>query len=214
MPKENKIQLLWDIFWTFFKIGPSTFGGGYAMIPVIEREMVGRKGWVSEHEMADALSIAGSAPGGIGVNASAFIGFRLAGIPGAIAAVFGITMPTFLIIFALSMTISYFHDNPKVEAALQGIHGAIVALIIVAAYKMGKSAIFDKTTFFTAAATLILLLATSIQPQLIVLLGLAVGIPVIRAKMKLGLPANTEKNSAESEPIHYKYADYFIAEGI
>ncbi len=74
---------LWNIFWAFFKIGPTTFGGGYAMIPVLEREVVQKRQWVNGNEMSDVLSIAGSAPGGIGVNASAFIGYRLAGVPGA-----------------------------------------------------------------------------------------------------------------------------------
>lgn len=145
------IRQLWDIFWTFFKIGPATFGGGYAMIPVIEREVVGKKQWISENELSEVLSIAGSAPGGIGVNASAFIGYRRAGIRGASAAVIGITFPTFFIL-SLFMQIEL---NTKIAAALQGIHYAIVGLIVIAAIKMGKSALFDKTTFAVMIGTII-----------------------------------------------------------
>lgn len=211
----QKAQQLGDIFWTFFKIGPSTFGGGYAMIPVIEREIVAKRGWIPEEEMADVLSIAGSAPGGIGVNAAAFIGYRLAGVAGAAIAVIGMTLPTVLIIFALSLFFTYFQHDPRVAAALKGIHAAIIALILVAAYKLGKSAIFDKTTLVTAIGTVVLLLASSIHPLLVIGLGLLIGFPLIQAKRKLGYAAPTEKSfEAETQPTRYKYADYFIAEGI
>ncbi|UUZ79613.1 chromate transporter [Paenibacillus sp. P26] len=184
------------------------------MIPVIEREVVGKRQWIGDGEMADVLSIAGSAPGGIGVNASAFIGYRIAGIGGNAATVLGITMPTFLIIFALSLTFSHFQHNPKIIAALEGIHGAITALIIIAAYKMGKSAIFDKTTLLTALISVALLLATGIHPLLVIVAGLFIGIPLVQAKRRLGLASPTEKPAGNGDSESYKYADYFIAEGI
>jgi chromate transporter len=209
-----RIKQLWEIFWTFLKIGPSTFGGGYAMIPLIEREIVGVRQWVTQHEMADVLSIAGSAPGGIGVNASAFVGYRRAGIPGAAAAVVGITLPTFLIAFILSLIFMQIEHNPKIAAALEGIHSAIVGLIIVAAIKMGRSAIFDKTTFALMIGTVIIFMATPIHPLFVILFGLFIGVVCISLKEKLGYAVRMEKQAASNSTSNYIYPDYFIAEGI
>ncbi|WP_275983401.1 chromate transporter [Paenibacillus hamazuiensis] len=209
---------LFEIFWTFFLIGPSTFGGGYAMIPVIHKEVVEKKQWVKEDEMSDVLSIAGSAPGGIGVNASAFIGYRLAGTKGAAAAVLGIALPTFLIVLILTLLFSMLDSNPKVQAALEGIHAAIVGLIVVAAYNMGKSAIYDKTTLILTAATAGALLALHLNPLAAILIGLFVGLPCVWVKEKFGYKVRLEKNEhAEGEETssrEYRYSDYFIAEGI
>jgi len=207
------MKQLCSIFWTFFKIGPSTFGGGYAMIPVIEREVVEKRQWVSKTEMSDVLSIAGSAPGGIGVNASAFIGYRLARVPGAIAAVIGITLPTFLITFTLSLIFTQIEHNIKIAAALEGIHYAIVGLIIIAAIKMGKSAIFDKTTFATMIGTVAIFLTTTIHPAFVILFGLFVGIIFVSIKEKLGIDVKLEKEEATSETAGDYHADYFTAKG-
>ncbi|MGG1519698.1 chromate transporter [Paenibacillus oryzisoli] len=214
--RNRKLHLCLDIFWTFFKIGPSTFGGGYAMIPVIEREIVGKKAWMEEAEMTDIISIAGSAPGGIGVNASAFIGYRLAGIWGAIAAVVGIALPTFLIALVLSLFLVFMQSEPKIEAAFKGIHGAIIGLIALAAYNMGRSAIYDKTTLGTAIVSLALLLILPINPILIILVGLFVGVVLVKVKEAMGYRVTLEKGK---EPIHtshngYTHYDYFIADGI
>jgi chromate transporter len=212
MPR-NSIRQLLEIFWTFFKIGPSTFGGGYAMISVIEQEVVEKNKWMSESEMADVLSLAGSAPGGIGVNASAFIGYRLAGFWGASLAVLGITLPTFFIVLLLSLTYSFFHSNPKIAAAMQGVHAAIIALMVVAAYKMGKTAILDKTTLAAAVCTVIVLFTTNIHPLLIIVFGLFIGIIFVQIKKKLGIIVQLEKDKGASSGS-FKYEDYFIAEGI
>jgi chromate transporter len=208
------LKQLWDIFWTFLQIGPVTFGGGYAMIPVIERVCVEKRQWVSENEMTDVLSIAGSAPGGIGVNASAFIGYRLAGIPGAAAAVIGITLPTFLIAFTLSLAFMQLEHHPKIAAALEGIHFAIAGLIVIAAIKMGKSSVFDKTTLATAIGTVVIFLTTPIHPLIVIVLGLFIGIIFIAVKEKLGLAVKLEKEDASQSSSNFIYADYFIAEGI
>ncbi|KIL40376.1 chromate transporter [Gordoniibacillus kamchatkensis] len=208
---KAQVKQLWEIFWTFLKIGPATFGGGYAMIPVIEKEVVGARQWVTPNEMTDVLSIAGSAPGGIGVNASAFIGYKIAGIPGAAAAVFGITLPTFMIAFILSLIFVQIEHNPKIAAALEGIHAAIVGLIIIAAFKMGKSAVFDKTTLILMIGAVVVLLTTGIHPLIVILFGLFIGIVCVSAKEKLGLQVKLEKEEASSA---FVYPDYFIADGI
>ncbi|MFD1174958.1 chromate transporter [Paenibacillus puldeungensis] len=190
---KNKMILLWNLFWVFFKIGPSTFGGGYAMMAVIEREVVEKRRWMDEHEVSDLLSISGSAPGGVGVNASAFIGYRLGKIPGAIIAVLGITLPTFLLLFGLSLAYTHLQSEPKIQAALKGIHGAVIGLIAVAAYKMGKSALFDRSTVAVAVGSLAVLLLTGWNPIFLILIGLVLGIIIVRVKKWLGLKIVTEK---------------------
>lgn len=211
---KARVKQLWEIFWTFLKIGPATFGGGYAMIPLIEREVLVNRQWVSPDEMSDLLSIAGSAPGGIGVNASAFIGYRLAGIPGATAAVIGITLPTFLIAFILSFVFMQMEHSAKMKAALEGIHAAIVGLIIIAAIKMGKSAVFDKTTLTLLIGTVVIFLTTPIHPLYVILFGLFIGIICASAKKKLGLALKLDKEEASESLSNFSYPDYFIADGI
>ncbi|MCA0756177.1 chromate transporter [Paenibacillus sp. N4] len=208
--KESRAALLLRLFWTFFKIGPSTFGGGYAMIPAIEREVAEKRKWLDAQEMSDMLSVAGSAPGGVGVNASAFIGYRLAGVAGAVAAVLGIALPTFLIVLGLGLVYRLMDGNPKVEAALLGIQGAILALILVSAYKMAKASLFDKTTTAIFIFSLTLMTITSFNPVFAIAAGLAAGIVCIGIKTLLGRRISTEKQRTSHTPGSSYYLEYYI----
>jgi chromate transporter len=213
-------KLLWDLFASFFKIGPSSFGGGYAMIPSIEREVVGRRHWIEEEDMGDIVSIAGSAPGGIGVNAAAFIGYRLAGIRGAFVAVLGITLPTFLIVFGLCLSLAALGEQPKIAAAFEGIRAAIVALILLAGYKIGRTAVFDKTTLVIVVMTVLVLLFSTIHPILIIITGLGLGIIFVKIKEGMGLVVRLNKGSTNestigtTKPYSHSFADYYFGEGI
>lgn len=207
---KEKLHIWVQLFWVFVRIGPSTFGGGYAMMPVIEREVVEKRKWIAERELADVVSLAGSAPGGVGINAAAFIGYRRAGIPGAAMAVIGVTLPTFIIVILLSLFYLKFQDNPKVEAALKGVHGAVVALIVMAAYRMAKAAIFDKTTVAMAALALITLLLLPVTPLLVVAVGIAAGICLVLVKEKAGMKAETEKPSSRHTSQELMYPEYYI----
>ncbi|MFC5653686.1 chromate transporter [Paenibacillus solisilvae] len=206
---KERLGILLQLLWVFFRIGPSTFGGGYAMMPVIEREIVERKKWFDKADMADMISLAGSAPGGVGVNAAAFVGFRKAGFLGAVAAVMGVTFPTFLIVIILSLFYLYLNDNPKIEAALKGIHGAVVALILMAAYRMFKTSVFDAATASVSIAALMVLFA-NINPLYIIIFGLLGGIVLIQVKKLMGLKANTEKISSETQKPESVYLEYYI----
>lgn len=183
---RKQFRLLLELFLTFFKIGPLTFGGGYAMIPMIEREVVTNKKWLKTGDVADIFAIAESVPGAIGINSATFIGYRIARIPGALTAMFGILLPTFIIVVLLSISYMFFQDNPHVEAAFQGIRPAIVALIAFAGYKIGQMAIFDKTTLITAVVTTIILLFSPFHPALIIVLGGIFGVLAVRIKERLG----------------------------
>lgn len=195
-------KLIIEIFFAFLKIGPVTFGGGYAMIPVIEREIVDKKKWIKREDVADVLVIAQSVPGAIALNSATFIGFSIAGIQGAVAALLGVLLPTFLIVIGLSVVFISLHGNPLVDAAMQGMSAAIVALIIFAAFKIGQSAIFDKTTMMTALVTAAILYFLNLNPVLVIGLGIAAGIIQIKVKELLGLAVSFErekkKASAES----------------
>lgn len=191
-------KLIAEIFLVFLKIGPATFGGGYAMIPVIEREIVEKKKWIKPHDVADVLVIAQSVPGAIALNSATFIGFTIAGVQGAIAALLGVLLPTFLIVIGLSFVFISLHGNPFVDAAMQGMSAAIVALIIFAAYKIGQTAVFDKTTLITALATASVLFFLNLNPVLVIGLGIAAGLLQIKVKELLGMAIFFEKGKKEA----------------
>jgi chromate transporter len=208
---------LGELFWSFLKISPVTFGGGYAMLPAIEHVAVTNRGWVSEQEMAEAISISGAAPGGIGVNAAAYIGYKVMGWRGLIAAVFGMMLPTFLIILALGIFFASMRYNPKVVAALQGIQIAVLALIVYAGVKMAKTAILDKTTCTVFIIGLAGLLTLGFHPILLIPLGIIAGIFLVKLKKSLGLTVAFERKQhvpSQPKPKYPKFPDYFFGEGI
>ena len=126
------------LFLTFMKIGFFTFGGGYAMIPLIERETVERKKWITEDEVLEIVAIAESTPGPIAINAATFVGWRTAGIPGATAATVGVILPSFLIIIVVSFLLKKFRSNRIVSYAFAGIRAGVLALIVKALWSMFK----------------------------------------------------------------------------
>jgi chromate transporter len=203
-------KLLFSLFWTFFKIGPVTFGGGYAMIPLIEREVVENRGWISSKDITDVFAISESIPGAIAINSATLVGFRIARIPGAFAAMLGVLLPTFLIVIVLCITFLSVQDNPKVEAAFKGIRATTVALIVYAGIKIGKTAVFDKTTFATAAVTVASMVVMHINPIYIIIAGAGVGIIQILTKIKLGMKVSL----GHEQPIKFKYKDYYLGDGI
>jgi chromate transporter len=208
--KPFNIKLLAQIFMTFFKIGPVTFGGGYAMIPLIEREVVEKRGWVKTQEVTDIFAVAESVPGAIGINSATFIGYRIAGVAGAIAAMAGILLPTFFIVVLLSLFFLKVQDNPKIEAAFVAIRSTIVALIIYAAIKIGKTAVVDKTTVALIVITVAVMYFVHIHPVLLIIFGGLIGIVIIFLKKKLGMKVQLEKE----EGTNFKYSDYYIGDGI
>jgi len=208
---RNQLPMLLQLFWVFLRIGPATFGGGYAMIPLIEREVMTRRQWVKEEDMSDLLAVAGSAPGGVGVNAAALIGYRKAGIGGAVAAIAGMTMPAFMLVLLVSLLYTQYAEYQKVAAAMQGVKGAVIALIGIAAYRMVKSSVFDMATIAISVVALVVLLITNIHPLFAIVAGLASGLILVKVKLLLGWKVQTEKalkvQQVASENI---YPEYYI----
>lgn len=122
-------QLL-EIFWSFLKIGAFTFGGGYAMIPLIQYEVISRRGWLTEQEFIDLLTIAQTAPGPIALNTAVFVGYKFRRYWGALAAVLGVVIPSFAIILVIAIFFAGIRNNVWVDAAFKGMRPAVVALIV------------------------------------------------------------------------------------
>jgi chromate transporter len=129
---------------------------------------------------------------------------------GAVMAVLGITLPTFVLVFLLSLFYSKFENHPKIEAALKGVHGAIIALIMIAAYKMAKISLFDKATAAIAVITLGLLLFTPIHPLALIVGGIASGIVLIKSKRRMGMEARTEKDTSPAPRQELQFPEYYI----
>ena len=122
--------MLFKLFITFFKIGLFTFGGGYAMIPLIEREVIEKKRWIEKKDFLDMLVLAQSAPGPIAVNTAVFVGYKTAGVMGAIMATLGTVLPSFIIILLLALFFAEVRENRYVDAAFRAMRPAVVALIV------------------------------------------------------------------------------------
>ncbi len=165
-----------NIFWTFFKIGAFTFGGGFVMIPLIEREIVENKKWISQSDMIDIIAISQSFPGAVAINSAIFIGKRMGRFAGVAAATLGIVLPSFLIITIVATIFSYLWELEYVVAAFKGINSAIIALLATVALRFAKASMKDKFSPFLVVAALLLLFWAKIHPIYIILFGIFVGI--------------------------------------
>lgn len=165
MPKN----VLADSFATFFKIGLFTFGGGYAMIPVIETEVVDKHKWVSKEEFLDLIAIAQSCPGVFAINISTFIGYKLRRVPGAIAATLGTALPSLIIILLIAMFFHSFQDNPVVASIFRGIRPAVVALIAVPTFNLARSAKIGWSNCWIPVASALAIWLMGVSPIIVIL---------------------------------------------
>lgn len=162
-------KLYLDSFLTFFKIGLFTLGGGYAMIPLIEAEIIEKKRWIAKEDFLDLLAIAQSCPGIFAVNISIFIGYRLNRVKGAVVTAFGTALPSFLIILLIALFFHRFEDNAMVAAMFRGIRPAVVALIAVPTFNLGKKAKLNRFTVWIPVASALLIWLLGVSPILIIL---------------------------------------------
>lgn len=159
------MKLCLTLFFTFARIGLFTFGGGYAMLPLLQKEVVEKKGWATEEELMDYFAIGQCTPGVIAVNTATFIGFKKKGILGAIFATLGVIAPSIIIILMLAAFFSHFADNPIVQHAFNGIRIAVCAIVAVSIYKLVRKGVTDIITillFLTAFCTMVFLNISSI----------------------------------------------------
>ncbi len=145
-----------ELFLTFLKIGAFTFGGGYAMIPLIQKEVCENKKWLSEKDISDIVAISESTPGPIAINAATFVGWRRAGFRGAFMATLGVVLPSFLIISLLSLILTEFQSYKAVRYAFMGIRAAVLALILKALWMMFKASKKKFISYFIMGTSLVL----------------------------------------------------------
>lgn len=163
-----------DLFSTFFKIGAFTLGGGYAMIPIIEAEVVNKHQWVKKEEFLDLIAIAQSCPGVFAINISIFIGYKLRKVRGALCTSLGTAMPSFFIILLVAMFFSNFIDIPWIAAMFRGIRPAVVALIAVPTFNMARTANIRLSNCWIPILTALLIWGMGVNP-IYIILAAAVG---------------------------------------
>lgn len=173
MPKrKTRLQL----FIIFLKIGAFTFGGGFAMIPLIEREVVDKKKWICFSDMCDILAISQSFPGAVAINSATIVGYRVGGYLGAVFATLGVVLPSFIILTIIGAMFTYIMDIGAVLAALRGVGAGVIALLIVAAIRVGRNAVRGAVSVLVAIGALLLILWADIHPIYAIIFGIAVGL--------------------------------------
>ena len=165
-----------DLFLTFAKVGVMTFGGGYAMLPILQREVVERKGWATEEELMDYFAIGQCTPGIIAVNTATFIGQKVKGVIGGILATLGVVFPSLVIISLLAGVIEAFSHIAWVQHAFGGIRICVCVLILNAVVKLLKKAVVDKVTLAIFAVVMLGAYFTSVSPVVFVLIAAVIGI--------------------------------------
>lgn len=170
---------LGELFWSFFKIGAFTFGGGWAMIPLIRKQLVSKKEWLQDSEFVDLLAVAQSAPGPIAVNTALIAGYRLRRVPGALMAALGAALPSFLVILAFATILVRYRSSAAVEAVFMGMRPAILGLLVSAIWQVGRSSVKTRTDAGLAIVAAVLLSALRLHPIVVVgggaLAGIALG---------------------------------------
>ena len=172
---------LLDLFLVFARIGGFTFGGGYAMLPILQREVVEKRGWATEEELMDYYAIGQCTPGIIAVNTSTFIGYKLKGIVGGIVATLGCIFPSLVIITIIAAFIQNFAEYAVVQHALAGIRVCVCVLIINAVLKLGKKSVIDKATAIVFLAVFAGSLFINVSPILFILCAGIAGIIIKQA---------------------------------
>ena len=158
----KKSKILWEIFTSLFKIGLFTFGGGYAMIALLENEYVSKRKWVTKEEFLDLVAIAESTPGPIAINASTYIGYKTAGVLGAAVGTVAMCLPSYIIIYIISIFLDRFLEFSIIESAFRGIQVCVVYLIFSAGLKMLKSLKKDVLSVIIFLAVLISMILFSV----------------------------------------------------
>lgn len=177
----QEAKSLGTLFFTFFKIGLFTFGGGYAMIALLEEEFIQRRKWLDKDEFLDMAAIAESTPGPVAINSATYLGYKLAGVPGAATATVAVCLPSFLIIYAISLFLEQFTQLTVIANAFKGIQVCVIYLIFSAGVRMLKA--LDKSPFATGVLAAVMLVmvglslaGVSVSSILLILLSGAAGV--------------------------------------
>lgn len=168
--------ILLSLYWSFFKVGLFTIGGGYAMIPLMEAEVIKTHGWLSPSEFLDIIAVAEMTPGPVSINAATFIGYTMAGVPGSLLASLGVISPSLILLLLLSRYLGRLIRNPIAGNFLMGLRSALIALILLASFTLGQTAIIDLSTALIFALILGGSLVTKISPLYFIGAGAILGL--------------------------------------
>ena len=167
---------LFDLFVSFFKVGAFAFGGGYAMIPLISREVVSTRGWLDMAEFIDVIAISQGTPGPIAINSATYVGFKVAGVLGSIMATFGVVLPSFIIMMILGRLFLKYKEVPVVRDMLSGIRPIVAALILSAALSVFPTSVTGGVPAIISAAVIVAILVFNIDPILLLVLSGVLGL--------------------------------------
>ena len=173
--KKWRMVSLLQLFWSFFKIGTFTLGGGYAMIPLMEKELVDRHHWLTNEEFMDIIALSQTMPGVFAANMAVHVGWRLRGVPGAVFSIVGNILVPILIILALAMGLHYLQGNAVVEAVFKGVRPVVVALIAAPVFRMAKTAKISLYNFWIPVVAALLIWLLGISPIWVILAAAAGG---------------------------------------
>lgn len=176
MQANGAMASLADMFWSFFRIGAFTIGGGYVMIPLIQKAIVDRHKWLSKDEFVDILAVAQTAPGPLAVNTATYVGFELRGIVGALVATAGCVLPSIIIITIVAAMFTELASIPAVQAAFAGVRPAVVALIISAVIKIGKPILRSRRELVLAAAALVAVAVLRVNTPVVIVAAAIIGV--------------------------------------
>lgn len=175
---------VWKMFLSFFKIGAFTFGGGYAMIPIIEEEVVNKQGWITKEEFMDMLVVSQSFPGAMSVNCSIFIGYKIAGVFGGVIALLGVALPSFLIILFVAAFFMQFRNNYYVNLVFKGISAAVPILVLTGVISLSKGIEKNIRNGIMIIIALIVLIIFKINPVIVIIAAAIYGVIFLREKVK------------------------------
>ena len=164
------------MFGSFFKIGLFTFGGGYAMVPIIQREVIDRRGWVDRDEFIELLTLAQSAPGPIALNTLVFVGYKMRGYAGALAALLGVVVPAFTVILIVAIYFAQFRENDYVNAAFKGMRPAVVALIVSPIVSLSRG--MGAWKYALAVAVALFVWWSGVSPIWLIIVAAGVGVAI------------------------------------
>jgi len=180
MAVTRESPTLLGLFLLFLRVSAVTIGGGYVMFPLLKREVVDGKGWISDEEMVDYYALGQSIPGIIAMNTSTLIGYRKRGVPGAIAAAAGMAVPSLVVIMLIAAFLVPYFDHPWVQKAFAGIRAAVVALIVMAVFEVAKKSVNSVSRIVIAAGSFLAITGLNAHPVLMIVAGGLLGFLLFR----------------------------------
>lgn len=199
------MKKLLQLYWIFFKLGIVNFGGGYALLPLLQKELVEKYKFVSDEEVIDYYAIGQCTPGAIAVNVSTFIGYKVKGVLGGIFATLGFISPALFLIFIIAAVLSNFQDIPQVQSAFKAVRATVFVLVLSAVVKLSKKSVFDIFTWGIALVVLALSIFTEIPLFVYVIFAgmLGIFINMIKNNHKQKIEVNSkEEASTEEAPLN------------